>query len=72
IDAAGVEYDSLTWTEPTLEDVYLQLTGETFEGTTTPGASVLTDPDAKADADRTGVGDRPESGTTTSTGGGVE
>ncbi|MGM0606623.1 MAG: ABC transporter ATP-binding protein, partial [Halobacteriota archaeon] len=33
IDAAGVEYDSLTWTEPTLEDVYLQLTGETFEGT---------------------------------------
>jgi ABC-2 type transport system ATP-binding protein len=25
---AGVEYDSLTWTEPDLEDVYLELTGQ--------------------------------------------
>ncbi|WP_277555277.1 ABC transporter ATP-binding protein [Halobaculum limi] len=38
---AGVEYDSLTWTEPTLEDVYLRLTGETFEGAYTPGASAV-------------------------------
>lgn len=27
LDDAGVEYDSLTWTEPDLEDVYLELTG---------------------------------------------
>ncbi len=26
--AAGVSYDSLTWTEPDLEDVYLELTGQ--------------------------------------------
>ncbi|WP_435124783.1 ABC transporter ATP-binding protein [Halobaculum sp. D14] len=38
---AGVDYDSLTWTEPSLEDVYLRLTGEEFEGTYTPGATVV-------------------------------
>jgi ABC-2 type transport system ATP-binding protein len=27
LDAAGVGYESLTWTEPDLEDVYLELTG---------------------------------------------
>ncbi|MEF8821570.1 MAG: ABC transporter ATP-binding protein [Halovenus sp.] len=27
LDAEGVSYDSLTWTEPDLEDVYLELTG---------------------------------------------
>jgi ABC-2 type transport system ATP-binding protein len=27
LSAAGVSYDSLTWTEPDLEDVYLELTG---------------------------------------------
>jgi len=27
LTAAGVEYDSLTWTDPDLEDVYLELTG---------------------------------------------
>jgi ABC-2 type transport system ATP-binding protein len=26
-----IDYDSLTWTEPTLEDVYLRLAGEQFE-----------------------------------------
>ncbi|WP_336325754.1 ABC transporter ATP-binding protein [Halovenus sp. HT40] len=29
LDEAGVEYESLTWTEPDLEDVYLKLTGQT-------------------------------------------
>jgi ABC-2 type transport system ATP-binding protein len=29
LDEAEVEYDSLTWTEPDLEDVYLELTGQT-------------------------------------------
>jgi ABC-2 type transport system ATP-binding protein len=28
LSAAGVRYDSLTWTEPDLEDVYLELTGQ--------------------------------------------
>ena len=28
LSAAGVSYDSLTWTEPDLEDVYLELTGQ--------------------------------------------
>ncbi|WP_066412275.1 ABC transporter ATP-binding protein [Halorubrum aethiopicum] len=27
---AGVEFESLTWAEPSLEDVYLRLTGETY------------------------------------------
>jgi ABC-2 type transport system ATP-binding protein len=31
LDAAGVEYESFTWTDPTLEDVYLELTGDRFE-----------------------------------------
>ncbi|MXR52879.1 ATP-binding cassette domain-containing protein [Halovenus sp. WSH3] len=29
LEEAGVEYESLTWTEPDLEDVYLELTGQT-------------------------------------------
>ncbi|XVH30945.1 ABC transporter ATP-binding protein [Haloferacaceae archaeon DSL9] len=49
LEAAGVTYGSLTWTEPSLEDVYLRLTGETFEGTFTPGASVVEE-DRTADA----------------------
>lgn len=28
LDRHGVEYESLTWTEPSLEDVYLRLTGD--------------------------------------------
>lgn len=31
LDDAGVEYTSLEWSEPTLEDVYVALTGEAFE-----------------------------------------
>jgi ABC-2 type transport system ATP-binding protein len=31
LDGAGVAYGSLTWSEPSLEDVYLSLTGEAFE-----------------------------------------
>jgi ABC-2 type transport system ATP-binding protein len=33
LGAAGIEYDSLVWKQPSLEDVYLSLTGERFEGT---------------------------------------
>ncbi|SEO96479.1 ABC-2 type transport system ATP-binding protein [Halogranum amylolyticum] len=32
LERAGVDYDSLTWKQPGLEEVYLRLTGETFEG----------------------------------------
>ncbi|UIO99352.1 ABC transporter ATP-binding protein [Halobaculum sp. CBA1158] len=53
---AGVDYESLTWTEPTLEDVYLRLTGETFEGAFTPGASAVAG-DAAAGDDSTADGD---------------
>ncbi|MEF8814287.1 MAG: ABC transporter ATP-binding protein [Halovenus sp.] len=31
LDDAGVRYESLTWTEPDLEDVYLELTGQRVE-----------------------------------------
>jgi ABC-2 type transport system ATP-binding protein len=34
LDDAGVAFESLTWTQPDLEDVYLTLTGESFEETT--------------------------------------
>ncbi|RJX44579.1 ABC transporter ATP-binding protein [Halonotius aquaticus] len=30
LSTVGIEYGSLAWSEPSLEDVYLQLTGETF------------------------------------------
>jgi ABC-2 type transport system ATP-binding protein len=33
LDDAGVAYGSLAWSEPSLEDVYLSLTGETFDAT---------------------------------------
>jgi ABC-2 type transport system ATP-binding protein len=33
LSAAGVEVESLSWSEPTLEDVYLELTGETYRPT---------------------------------------
>jgi ABC-2 type transport system ATP-binding protein len=31
LEAAGVDFDSFTWAEPSLEDVYLQLTGEAMD-----------------------------------------
>lgn len=51
LSRADIEYDSLTWAEPSLEDVYLQLTGEQFaEGDRiAPGgkpAGATTEPDA--------------------------
>ncbi|MFO7834329.1 MAG: ABC transporter ATP-binding protein [Halohasta sp.] len=49
--AANIGYDSLTWTEPSLEDVYLQLTGERFEGLSTPSASALTEEAADESAE---------------------
>jgi len=52
--AAGVTYETLTWTEPDLEDVYLELTGQAL---TAGGEAVVT-----------GSGDPPETGTSTGTG----
>ena len=41
LEAQSVAYESLTWTEPSLEDVYLRLTGEppTEQQTPTPAAA---------------------------------
>lgn len=36
LDDQGVEYDSLTWKEPDLEDVFLQLTGQSVASDTDP------------------------------------
>jgi ABC-2 type transport system ATP-binding protein len=47
---AGVRYESLTWTEPGLEDAYLRLTGESFEGLSQPGASVFGGSESATDA----------------------
>jgi ABC-2 type transport system ATP-binding protein len=38
LDERGIEYDSLTWTEPTLEDVYLRLAGEDVDESFGTGA----------------------------------
>ncbi|MFC7096661.1 ABC transporter ATP-binding protein [Halobaculum marinum] len=62
---AGVTYESLTWTEPTLEDVYLRLTGETFEGAFTPGASAVEG--ATGDATEEPVGDGADAGAAAAT-----
>jgi ABC-2 type transport system ATP-binding protein len=43
LDERGVAYESLVWTQPDLEDVYLTLTGDAFEGG--GPASVGTRPD---------------------------
>ena len=39
LEVAGIAYESFTWTEPTLEDVYLELTGESFRASEAPGGS---------------------------------
>ncbi|MDS0293247.1 ABC transporter ATP-binding protein [Halogeometricum luteum] len=43
LDDAGVAYGTLTWTQPDLEDVYLTLTGESFEGQSTVADAVAAD-----------------------------
>jgi len=55
LSAADIAYDSLTWAEPSLEDVYLQLTGETFEGAGARGAAATAT--AAADSTTTAVVD---------------
>ncbi|MFB6092569.1 MAG: ABC transporter ATP-binding protein [Haloquadratum sp.] len=36
-EARGLDFESLTWKQPDLEDVYLELTGESFDERTTGG-----------------------------------
>lgn len=60
--AAGVAFESLTWTEPSLEDVYIRLTGEEYArratadkptqsatGERTPGSDATADSDSETD-----------------------
>jgi len=47
LDDGGVAFESLSWSEPSLEDVYLRLTGEEYarsggQGAAGPGESVVT------------------------------
>ena len=51
LDAAGVAFESLAWSEPSLEDVYLRLTGEEYSPR-----------DEDEFGQRDGVGDDPEGG----------
>ncbi|WP_224447069.1 ABC transporter ATP-binding protein [Haloprofundus salilacus] len=39
LESAGVRYDSLTWKQPNLEDVYLRLTGDEFGALGEPSSS---------------------------------
>ena len=56
LSRADIEYGSLTWAEPSLEDVYLQLTGEQFAGgeridSGGKSAGATTEPDAATPTD---------------------
>ena len=48
LSRAGIEYGSLAWSEPSLDDVYLQLTGETFAAGDADSKAVTTPPDASS------------------------
>ncbi|MYL17931.1 ATP-binding cassette domain-containing protein [Halorubrum terrestre] len=45
LDDAGVAFDSLSWSEPSLEDVYLRLTGEEYARRGGEGGTAETVPD---------------------------
>ncbi len=67
LEAAGVAYESLTWTEPSLEDVYLRLTGEAFEGSRTPGVTTAEEAPpngTQADGETSGQDRDPEASRT--------
>ena len=54
--AVGVGFDSLRWAQPSLEDVYLRLTGETYSPRS---ATDLTDTERRADGGKTADGRTP-------------
>jgi ABC-2 type transport system ATP-binding protein len=63
LDEAGVGYEGLTWRQPGLEDVYLSLTGEQFDGAvagTGPAAPVPTAGGASDGGERSSAGANPE------------
>ena len=73
LSRADIEYGSLTWAEPSLEDVYLQLTGEQFadgdglntatmpaEATATPDAATTDADTMPTDTDETPTADSGE------------
>jgi ABC-2 type transport system ATP-binding protein len=69
LEAAGVVYEALVWRRPGLEDAYLALTGEAFEGAGATGAregvtNADGDADADGDAGAGGDGDGPLEATT--------
>jgi len=56
LTAAGIDYESLTWTEPDLEDVYLELTGRAVAES---GAAVAVEGEAGGHAGRPRGGTAP-------------
>ncbi|MFB6221606.1 MAG: ATP-binding cassette domain-containing protein [Halolamina sp.] len=56
LSAAGVEYESFTWTEPTLEEVYLELTGRRFGGEASRRRTVAEDGGRSMATDAAGGG----------------
>lgn len=56
LDAAGVDFDSVAWREPTLEDVYLTLTGERFEGESTGPSTLVSGGTSAIDGGASGGG----------------
>ena len=57
LDAAGVAFESLAWSEPSLEDVYLRLTGEEYsprDGEEFARPDGGSDPDSDGNPDRGG------------------
>lgn len=46
VAASGIEYDALRWSGPTLEDAYLELTGERFAGRPRTGAAPVSGGDS--------------------------
>jgi ABC-2 type transport system ATP-binding protein len=65
LDAAGVDYGALTWTEPSLEEVYLRLAGSEFDGGVSGGgAGTARSLNEVAGADADGGSDRQGAGPT--------
>lgn len=55
LDDRGVAYDALTWTEPDLEDVFLQLTGRSVAGRSAAGGSEPDGEEIEATGEREGT-----------------
>ena len=71
--AAGVDFESLSWSEPTLEDVYLELTGEEYSPRGDGGVVAVEDDPTTAEHDpgatRSGDTERESDSSTVANGG---